>query len=171
MTLIDAPAYDPRRDNLKRNIAIGFGVFIVLAIVLGMGGFVAGHGWFFSNIPAEHKVSNFLDALEAKDYVKAYGIYNNDANWQQHPEKYSGYPLQRFTEDWTRYSPVKAPITSHHIEISKTDGTGIFGSGIIVAAHINSVPTCAFIYVNRADGTMTYPALHEIGYSKCNNIE
>ena len=163
MTLIDAPPYDPRRDILKRNILIGTGVFILLAIVLGMGGYVAGHGWFFSNIPAEHKVDHFLTALEAKDYAKAYGIYNNDADWQQHPDKYSGYPLQRFTEDWTAESPVKGPITSHHVDLSKTDGSGPFGSGIIVAATLNG-GTRAFIYVNRADGTMTWPAPHEIEY-------
>ena len=163
MTLIDAPPYDPRRDNLKRNILIGTGVFIVLAIVLGMGGYILGHGWFFSNLPAEHKVDHFLSALEAKDYSKAYGIYNNDANWQQHPDKYSGYPLPRFTEDWTTDSPVKGPITSHHIDLSKTDGSGTFGSGIIVAAELNG-GTRAFIYVNRADGTMTWPAPHEIVY-------
>src|SRR5665213_2063527 len=163
MTLIDAPPYDPRRDNLKRNILIGTGVFIVLAIVLGMGGYILGHGWFFSNRPAEHKVDHFLSALEAKDYAKAYGIYNNDANWQQHPDKYSGYPLQRFTEDWTTESPVKGPITSHHVVLSKTDGTGPFGSGIIVAARLN-VGTCAFIYVNRANITMAWLAPHEIEY-------
>jgi hypothetical protein len=163
MTLIDAPAYDPRRDNLKRNILIGSLVFIALAAVLGVGGFIAGHGWFFSNIPAEHKVDKFLTSLEAKDYNKAYDIYTNG-----HPD--NGYPIKRFTEDWTQFSPVKGPITSHHIEISKTDGTGAFGSGIIVAAHLNSASTCAFIYVNRSDGTLTWPALHEIGYSKCNNV-
>jgi hypothetical protein len=169
MTLIDAPAYDPRRDNLKRNLLIGFAVLIALAIVLGMGGYITGHGWFFSNIPTEHKVSHFLDAIEAKDYKKAYGLYNNDPDWEQHPQKYSSYPLQRFTEDWTTESPIKRPITSHTIEISKTDGSGPFGTGTIVAAHLNNLGTCAFIYVNRADGTFSWPAPHEIQYDKCNN--
>jgi hypothetical protein len=163
MSLIDAPEYDPRADNLKRNALIGFGVFLVLAIALGLGGYIAGHGWFFSNLPAEHKVDKFLTTLEAKDYNGAYNIYTNG-----HPD--SGYPLSRFTEDWTtKYSPVKGPITSHHVEISKTDGSGVFGSGIIVAAHLNNQPTCAFIYVNRSDGTFTWPAPHEIGYDKCHN--
>ena len=170
MTLLNAPDYNPARDNLKRNLLIGFLVLIALAFLLGMGGFVEGHGWFFSNLPAEHKVGRFLDALEAKDYNKAYGIYNNDPDWQQHPQKFASYPLQRFTEDWTVQSPVKAPITSHHIEISKTDGHGIFGSGIIVATHLNNKSTCAFIYVDKTDGSLTWPAPHEIGYDKCNNI-
>ncbi|HEY5330814.1 MAG TPA: hypothetical protein VIJ79_13080 [Acidobacteriaceae bacterium] len=164
MTLIDAPPYDPRRDNLKRNILIGVGVFIVLAIALGMGGFVLGHGWFFSNLPAEHQVNRFLDALQAKNYPAAYSIYTNG-----HPD--TGYPLQRFTEDWTTMSPVKAPIVSHHIEISKTDGSGTFGTGIIVATHLNQASTCVFIYVNRADHTLTWPAPHEIVYDKCNNLQ
>ena len=163
MSLIDAPAYDPSRDNLKRNILVATGVLFLLAFLLGMGGFVAGHGWFFSNLPAEHKVGRFLTALEAKDYNGAYNLYTNN-----HPD--SGYPLARFTEDWTtKYSPAKGPITAHHVEISKTDGTGLFGTGIIVAAHLNTLPTCAFIYVNRSDGTLTWPAPHEIGYDKCNN--
>jgi hypothetical protein len=161
MTLIDAPAYDPRPDKIKRNIFIGSLIFIALAIVIGMGGYVAGHGWFFSNIPAEHKVDRFLDALEAKNYPAAYNIYTNG-----HPD--SGYPISRFTEDWTTYSPVKGPITSHRVEISKTDGTGAFGSGIIVAVHLNNLPTCTFLYVLRADGTMTI-ALHDIVYHACNN--
>lgn len=161
MTLIDAPAYDPRPDRIKRNALIGSLVFIALAILIGMGGYVAGHGWFFSNIPSEHKVDHFLSALEAKDYQAAYNIYTNG-----HPD--SAYPISRFTEDWTTYSPAKGPITSHRFEVSRTDGSGVFGSGVIVAVHLNNLPTCTFLYVIRADGTMTI-ALHDIVYHACNN--
>ena len=164
MTLIDAPAYDPRRDNLKRNALIGFAVFIVLALLLGVGGVFAGHGWFFSNLPAEHKVNSFLTALEAKDYNKAYGIYYNDADWQQHPDKYHDYPLQRFTEDWTIEPPLKTPVTSHHIDVSKTDGAGLFGSTIIVGVTVNGNKRI-FINVLRSDGSLTCcSATHEIVY-------
>src|SRR5665213_3167462 len=164
MTLIDAPPYDPRRDNLKRNILIGTGVFIVLAIVLGMGGYILGHGWFFSNLPAEHKVDHFLSALEAKDYSKAYGIYNNDANWQQHPDKYSGYPLPRFTEDWTTDSPVKGPITSHHIDLSKpaalpTDATFIEADIADATVMTRTLSAAKF------DGVLHFAALIEAGES------
>ncbi len=162
MALIDAPAYDPSRDRLKRNLIFGTLAAILLAAVLGVSGFVAGHGWFFSNMPAEHKVNQFLTALEAKDYAKAYGIYNNGQN---DPD----YPVSRFTEDWTTQSPVKGPITSHVIEISKTEGSGTFGTGIIVAAKLNNAPTCAFIRVDKKTGTFVWPAPHEIGYDKCNN--
>lgn len=167
MSLMDAPAYDPRRDNRNRNLLIAGGAFVLLAIVLTLAGYLLGHGWFFSNLGAEHKVNNFFDALEAKDYSKAYGIYNNDADWQQHPEKYSGYPLNRFTEDWTIDSPVKAPIVSHHVDISKTDGSGSFGTGIIVAVRVNGDHKI-FMYVTRADGAMTWPAPHELRYGSDN---
>ena len=98
----------------------------------------------------------------AKDYPKAYGIYFNDPNWQQHPQKYD-YTLQRFTEDWTTESPVKAPITSYQVDISKTDGSGAFGTGIIVAAHVNGDHKI-FMYYIRKDGTLAWPAPHELEY-------
>jgi hypothetical protein len=164
MSLLDAPAYNAHRENLNRNLLIAGGVFILLFVVLTLAGFMLGHGWLFSNLSTEHKVNTFFDALEAKDYSKAYGIYNNDPNWQQHPDKYSGYSLNRFTEDWTIDSPVKGPVLSHHVDISKTDGTGTFGTGIIVAVRVNGDHK-VFMYVNRADGTMTWPAPHELQYN------
>lgn len=167
MTLLNAPEYNLRRANLIRNILAGIAILVVLLIILALVGFVLGHGWLFTNLGAEHRVSGFFTALENKDFSKAYGIYNNDENWQQHPDKYSGYPLQRFTEDWTTESPVKAPITSHHVDISKTDGTGTFGTGIIVAVRVNGNHK-VFMYVNRADGTMTWPAPHILVYGDDN---
>jgi hypothetical protein len=167
MTLIDAPAYDERKANRNRNLLIAVAALFALLIVLTLLGYILGHGWLFSNLPTEHRVSEFYTALEGKDYPRAYGIYENDANWQQHPDKYSGYPLKRFTEDWTdpQYSPARGPIVSHHVDVSRTDGTGPLGSGIIVAATLNGNPDKkSFIYVDRADGTFTYPSPHVIEY-------
>jgi hypothetical protein len=175
MSLMDAPAYDPTRDNRRRNILIGTAATIFLLIVLTLAGYIMGHGWLFSNLGYEHRVSTFFTALESKDYAKAYGIYYNDPDWQQHPAKYADYPLQRFTEDWTTQSPVHGPITSHHIDISKSDGTGTFGTGVIVALRVNGSdysekdPPASgkklFVYVNRSDKTLTWPAPHELGYN------
>jgi len=179
--LMNAPAYDPTSDNRRRDILIGVAVTIVLLGILTFAGYIMGHGWFFSNLGYEHRVNTFFDALEAKDYSKAYGIYKNDPDWQQHPTKYSDYPLTRFTEDWTTQSPVQAPITSHHVDISKTDGRGTFGSGVIVAVRVNGSNYSAkqpadgkgdsisghkvFMFVDRADKTMTWPAVHELEYN------
>ena len=163
MTLLNAPEYDGSRERRNRNLLVGAGVLVLLAIVIGLGGLMAGHGWFFSNLPAEHKVSSFFSALEAKDYEKAYVIYTNDPDWQQHPDKHADYPLKRFTEDWTTESPVHGPILSHHVDISKTDGTGAFGSGVIVAVRVNGDHKI-FMWYQRSDGTLTEPAPHELEY-------
>ncbi len=162
MTLLNAPEYDGRKENLKRNVLVGSGALIALVVVLFLGGFLLGHGWFFSNLPAERKVNQFFTALEAKDYAKAYGIWYNDADWKQHPQKYD-YTLQRFTEDWTTESPVKGPIVSHHVDISKTDGTGTFGTGIIVATRVNGDHKL-FMYYIKKDGSLVWPAPHELEY-------
>ncbi|HEY4009902.1 MAG TPA: hypothetical protein VGM11_07100 [Acidobacteriaceae bacterium] len=173
MSLMDAPKYDERGERRKISILIAAGVGLLILLSLTLAGYISGHGWLFTNLGAEHRVNDFFKALEAKDYAKAYDIYENG-----HPD--SGYPLARFTEDWTTHSPVNAPITSHHVDISKTDGSGAFGSGIIVAVRVNLqdgiVPPAPgeepntkpghkiFMYVNRADGTMTWPAPHILEY-------
>ena len=162
MTLLNAPEYDQREENRKRNLLIGALILVMVVVVAFLGGFLLGHGWFFSNLPAEHRVNAFFNTLEAKDYAKAYGIYYNDPDWQQHPQKYD-YTLQRFTEDWTTSSPVNAPITSHHVDISKTDGTGFWGTGIIVAVRVNGDHK-VFMYYIRKDGTLAWPAPHELDY-------
>jgi hypothetical protein len=164
MTLLNAPEYDSRRETRNRNLLIGAGVLVALFVLLGVGGFLLGHGWLFSNIPIEHKVDAFFTALEAKDYGKAFGIYTNDPDWQQHPDKHKDYPLQRFTEDWTTESPVNGPILSHHVDISKTDGTGAFGSGVIVAVRVNGDHKL-FMWYERKDGTLTEPAPHMLEYN------
>jgi hypothetical protein len=163
MTLLNAPEFDSQRETRNRNLLIGAAALVVLVILIGLGGFMLGHGWFFSNLPIEHKVDAFFNALEAKDYDKAFAIYTNDPNWQQHPDKHADYPIKRFTEDWTTESPAGGPILSHHVDISKTDGSGAFGSGVIVAVRVNGNKKI-FMWYQRSDGTLTEPAPHELEY-------
>jgi hypothetical protein len=162
MTLLNAPEYDERGEKRRTGLLIGSGVVVLLAVVIGLGGYILGHGWFFTNLRAEHRIDNFFNAVEAKDFDKAYAIWMNDEDWKQHPQKYE-YTLKRFTEDWTTESPVNAPITSHHVDISKTDGTGAFGTGIIVAVRVNGDHKL-FMWYEKKDGTLTYPAPHELEY-------
>jgi len=162
MTLLNAPEYDDSKEKRKLVLLVGSGILVALVVVICLGGYLLGHGWFFSNLPAEHRVDAFFTSLEAKDYAKAYGFWYNDPEWQQHPQKYE-YTLKRFTEDWTTESPVKGPITSHHVDISKTDGSGRFGTGIIVAVRVNG-DNKLFMYYIRKDGTLVWPAPHELGY-------
>lgn len=163
MSLMDAPAYDPTRDNRRRNVIIGVIVAVLLFGAVAFSGFVSGHGWLYTNLPYEHRVNNFFNALQDKDYAKAYGIYYNDPDWQQHPQKYSSYPLSRFTTDWTKDSPINGPITWHHVDKSVTAGSGHFGTGVIVAVRVNGDHKI-FMYVNRADKTMTWPAPYVFKY-------
>ena len=150
MTLLNAPEFDEQKENRKRNILVGSGITAALLVVLAVAGFLLGHGWFFMNLPVEHKVNVFLSALQAQDYAKAYGIFYNDADWQQHLQKYKDYPLQRFTEDFTTESNWKAPVSSFHVGCSKRDN-----SGTAVAATVNGSTNLTLKY-QRADGTLSF---------------
>ena len=149
MTLLNAPAYNSDKEELKRKVLIGSGVFLLLAVILALAGYILGHGWFFSNLPVEHKVKVFLTTVQDGDYPKAYGLWMNDPDWQQHPQKYD-YTLKRFTEDWTTASDWGGPVTSFHVDVSKRDATGV-----VVAATINGKKRF-FIKRESKDGTLDY---------------
>ncbi len=164
MTLLNAPVYDARRERLASGLLKGAGVLVALLVVLTLAGYITGHGWLFTNLYTEHRINVFLTDIEKKDFNDAYGIYFNDSNWQAHPDKYKEYPLKRFTEDWTSYSPV-GPIHSHHVDKSISDGSGTFGTTLIVASTINGDKARRlFISVQRSDGTLGYPAPHIFEY-------
>jgi len=150
MTLLNAPEYDERKENLKRNLWVGSGIFVAVMAVLTVAGFLLGHGWLFTNLAAEHRLNVFLTAVQAGDYPKAYGIFYNDPKWQQHPQRYADYPLQRFTEDFTTESEWKGPVTSFHVDFSKRNATGI-----VVAATINGT-TNLTLQVQSSDGTLSF---------------
>jgi len=149
MTLLNAPAYDVRRENLKRNVIVGVIAGSLLLAILAVAGYVLGHGWLFTNIPAEHKVKVFMDTVQSGDYARAYGIWMNDPDWPQHPQKYD-YKLPRFTEDWTTASDWGGPVKTFHIDVSKRDKTGV-----VVAVTINGKKRF-FIKRENKDGTFDY---------------
>lgn len=157
MTLLNAPQYDARRETRTRNLIVGSIAAVLLLAILTVAGYISGHGWLFNNLASEHRVGNFLSELEAKDYAKAYAIWMNDAEWQQHPQKYD-YTLKRFTEDWTTESDW-GPIKTHHVDISKRTGTGT-----IVAVTVNGSPKKMFMWYERSNGTLTYPAPYHLEY-------
>jgi hypothetical protein len=150
MTLLNAPEFNAKRESRNRNILIGSGLVVVVLGLIALGGFVLGHGWFFINLPTEHRVDIFLSALQAKDYPRAYGIFYNDPDWQQHPQKYKDYPLERFTEDFTTQSDWKAPVNSYHVDFSRRDKTGT-----VVASTINGTTNLTLHYSPK-DGTLAF---------------
>ena len=152
MTLLNAPTYNARQENLKRNVIVGLIAATLLGSVLAVVGYVLGHGWLFTNIPVEHKVKVFMQTVQSGDYAKAYGMWENDPDWQQHPQKYD-YTLQRFTEDWTAASDWGGPVQTFHIDVSKRDKTGV-----VVAVTINGTKGSKrfFIKHESKDGTFDY---------------
>ena len=150
MTLLNAPEFNEVKEKRNRNVLLGSGLLIVFLGILALAGFVLGHGWFFVNLPVEHRVDTFLAALQEKDYPRAYGIFYNDSDWQQHPDKYKDYPLQRFTEDFTTESDWKGPVNSYHVDFSRRDN-----AGTVVASTINGATNLTLHY-SRKDGTLSF---------------
>ena len=79
MTLLNAPEFNEQKEKRTRNVLVGSGVLIIVLGIVALTGFVLGHGWFFVNLPVEHRVDTFLAALQAKDYPRAYGIFYNSS--------------------------------------------------------------------------------------------
>lgn len=136
MTLLDAPKFDAAR--ARRNtliLQISAGAFFMLIVTWWL---VAGKPvdwpWFWNNyLFGRAKVNRFLTAVEANDLSKAYGIWENDKNWRQHPQQFS-YTFTRFQDDWGSTSPDNeyGTIKSHQIVLA-----GHYGNGVLVAALIN----------------------------------
>jgi len=143
MTLLDAPQYDAAR--ARRNtliLQIGAGAIFVLFVAWWL---VAGRPidwpWNWDHyLFGRARVNNFLTAVEANDLAKAYGVWVNDKNWQQHPQQHSVYPFDRFQGDWSATSPDNeyGPIKSHKIVLA-----GHYGNGVLVAILINGRKTDA----------------------------
>ena len=137
MTLLDAPQFDAAR--ARRNTLI---LRICAAAVVVL--FVA--WWLVASRPVDwpwnwdryllgrDKVNEFLTSVEANDLAKAYGIWINDKDWQQHPQQHSAYSFDRFQDDWSPTSPDNeyAPIKSHRIVLA-----GRYGNGLLVAILFN----------------------------------
>jgi hypothetical protein len=141
MTLLDAPVYNEARSKKRRNIII---IVSVLVVVL------AGLTWWFYDWPQEHKVNQFFAAVEAKDFPKAFGIWNADKDWQQHTDKFKLYPYGKFLVDWGPTGDYGV-ITSHQqvMHLGR-------GSGVIIGVEINGRKTPMFLWVERKTGTMSF---------------
>lgn len=134
MTLLDAPNYDAARARRTRNIVIA--LFVV--IVVGASG-----TWWLWNWPEEHRVNGFLATVQSGDLTKAYGMWNHDPDWQQHPERYKSYGFDRFQKDWGSGSDY-GQIRSHKIVISRS-----WGNGVVMGEDINGGKTPIFLWVDR----------------------
>jgi hypothetical protein len=135
-TLLNAPAYDPRREKRRRNLIIALLVLLVLALI----------GWWkFKNWPEEHAVDKFLSAIEQKKYEKAFADWNHDPEWKQHQDKYKNYTFGQFQLDWGPSGDYGA-ITHHKILGSAPSGQN---TAVIVAVRINERAEPVALIVDR----------------------
>jgi hypothetical protein len=143
-TIFTAGHYDPEKARRKRQLVLGI---ISLLIILG------GLAYLFRYWPYERRVDHFFTALQQQDYQQAYSIWQNDANWQQHPEKFKDYPYSDFYRDWGPGGDWGA-IHSHKIEGSTTPKRG--SSGVIVVVTINGRVEPARLWVEKKSKTLTW---------------
>ena len=87
MALMDAKEYDPRPAERRRKM---IATVVVAAIAVSV-------YLYITRYDSEKKVINkFFQAIEQKDFDKAYGIYEGDLDWKQHPEKFTNYSVNQF---------------------------------------------------------------------------
>jgi hypothetical protein len=142
MTLLEPQVYDPSRERKRRNLIISI---LVIVIVL------AGLAWHFRYWPEERVADKFFDALQQKDYEKAYGIWFNDLNWKQHPQEHKDYDFHSFYLDWGpggEWGLVK----SHKVYTVVAGG-----SGVTVVMIVNGRSEAANVWVQKKDKTMSFP--------------
>jgi hypothetical protein len=135
MGLLDAKEYDPR----PRQRAIRIILLAVVAIIVGLVSY-----FLFRYQPEKNVINAFFDAIQTKDFEKAYGIYQADRDWKQHPQKYGTYTYNQFYLDWGPQGDYGI-ITTHAVECAVEPKPAGFhpASGVIVVVRIN----------NRADRT------------------
>jgi hypothetical protein len=142
-TLFEAPPYDPAKERRKKlKIAIIIAVIVVVGIVI----------WTHRYWREEHEVSQFFSDLQKQDFKAAYGIWMQDPNWQQHPQKYSRYPFNEFYSDW---GPGGQWGLIHTYKILGAVHPG-GGSGVIVAVEINGRVDQAHVWVEKSDKTLSF---------------
>jgi len=149
MTLLDAPQYNARRERLKRNLAIT-GIVLVVLIFFGTIFWYLDMPWQLWHLPSEHRVNTFFAAVESGDLQKAYGIWNHDPNWQQHPAQYAPYDFTQFQKDWGQASDYGV-IKSHKIIVAKS-----VGNGVVMGVDINGGKTPLFLRVDDKTKTIGF---------------
>jgi hypothetical protein len=143
MTIFQAKEYDPRVERRRR--MYGIAGIIVIALVA----FLIYH---FRNWREERTVNRFFAAVEQKDYDNAYGIWNADPSWKQHPQKYSGYNFGTFELDWGPTGEY-GEIRSHRIRTAITPKNA---SGVLVVVMINDRKEPMALWVEKKDQSMSF---------------
>jgi hypothetical protein len=143
MTLLDAEQYDSARERRRR-------MRIALAVILLL--LVAWAAYHYRDYPERNAASKFFAALQSQNYEAAYSVWFRDPDWKQHANKYSAYPFNDFYRDWGpggEWGLVK----SYSVDCSLSPGSG---SGVIVQVTVNSRTTHAYVWVEKANRTLSF---------------
>jgi len=153
MTLFETAPYDPIAARKKRIRIISIASIVLICAILA---------YNFRHYPQEHVVDTFFAALQQQDYEKAYGIWNHDPDWKQHPQQYSKYTFGSFMQDWGpggEWGLVK----SYHVDGSAVPKVGngtkfdVASSGVVVVVTVNErVAQKAHIWVEKSDKTLGF---------------
>jgi len=79
-------------------------------------------------------------------------VWFRDPEWKQHPNKYSAYQFNDFYRDWGPGGEWGL-IKSYAIDCSLSPGGG---SGVIVQATVNSRAEHAYVWVEKANKTLSF---------------
>lgn len=120
MTLLNAPPFDEARDRRRRTIGI-IAVIVVVIAVIGV--------LYWPRYIARHTVNRFMEALERKNFMEAYAI------WQANPKL---YPMDTFMGDWGPASKWGTIKTYSIDQLGPPPGG--HASGLVALVEINGIP-------------------------------
>ena len=147
MALMDAKEYDPRPAERRRKII----ATVVVAVVA-----ISVYLYLTRYNPEKKVINNFFQAIEQKDFDKAYGIYEGDPTWKQHPEKYANYSVNQFKLDSGPQSEYGV-ITSHRIDCALEPPKKDFASptGVVIVVIINNRAEPRSMWVEKKSKTIS----------------
>jgi len=123
----------------RRAVIIKRTVYIIVAALL----LVVLPWYLFKNHSQERRVRDFLDLLGKHDYAAAYKLWGCGD-----PKACSGYPLDRFLEDWGEKSSLDPKVM--RIEDSESCGSGVM---LTVRASRDRQDT---LWVERSTGDISF---------------
>ncbi len=149
MTLLDAPAYNARKARLVHNFSIAAIVFVVVVGITAWFWYLQ-IPWQFWHWSADHRINQFFSAVQSGDLKEAYGLWNNDPNWQQHPQNFEPYGFSEFSKDWGPASDYGV-IRSHKIIVARH-----VGNGVVIGLDVNGGSTPIFLRIDDRTNTIGF---------------